>query len=75
VPLFTAYRKEALRIARCLKEHGPLSPRELRTLGCASTSGSILLKNYYGWFQRIERGVYQLSEKGRKALEEYSSVS
>jgi len=75
VPLFTAYRKEALRIARCLKEHGPLSPRELRTLGCASASGSILLKNYYGWFQRIERGVYQLSEKGRKALEEYSSVS
>lgn len=75
VPLFTAYRKEALRIAKCLAEHGPLSPQELCTHGCVQASGSILLKNYYGWFERIARGVYQLSKKGRKALEEYSSVS
>ncbi len=71
IPLFTAYRKEALRIAECLEEHGPLSPRELRTLGCVSSTGSILLKNYYGWFERIARGIYQLNARGRNALEAY----
>lgn len=75
VPLFTAYRKEALRIAQCLAKHGPLSPRELRRLGCIPLTGSILLKNYYGWFDRIERGVYQLNEKGKKALEMYREGS
>lgn len=71
IPLFTAYRKEALRIAECLADHGPLSPRELRTLGCVHSTGSILLKNYYGWFERIARGIYQLNEKGRNAVEAY----
>ncbi|GAB4371163.1 MAG: DUF2161 domain-containing phosphodiesterase [Spirochaetales bacterium] len=74
VPIFTAYRKEALRIARCLAEHGPLAPRQLRTLGCVPSTGSILRKNYYGWFDRVSHGVYQLNEKGRKALETYRDV-
>ncbi|MCX7787299.1 MAG: DUF2161 family putative PD-(D/E)XK-type phosphodiesterase [Spirochaetes bacterium] len=75
VPLYTAYRKEALRIAQCLVEHGPLSPQQLRALGCVPSTGSILLKNYYGWFERISRGVYQLNEKGKKALEAYQAAS
>ena len=28
----------------------------------------ILLDNVYGWFVRVERGVYALSEGGRAAL-------
>ncbi len=75
VPIFTAYRREALRIAQCLAEHGPLSPQKLRALGCVPSTGSILLKNYYGWFERVSRGVYQLNEKGRKALEAYQAAS
>ena len=26
--------------------------------------------NVYHWFERVEKGVYRLSEEGRKALEE-----
>ena len=28
----------------------------------------ILLRNVYGWFVRVERGVYALSESGKAAL-------
>jgi hypothetical protein len=28
----------------------------------------ILLSNVYGWFDRVERGIYKLSESGKSAL-------
>ena len=70
-PLFTAYRAEALKIARLLNEQGPLSPRDLRSLGCVPSTGTILLRNYYGWFEKVNRGIYQISEKGRAALKSF----
>ncbi len=29
----------------------------------------ILLHNVYGWFERVERGVYALTDEGRTALD------
>jgi len=31
-------------------------------------ASSILLRNWYGWFNRIERGLYQLSPEGALGL-------
>ena len=28
----------------------------------------ILLRNVYGWFERVERGCYRLSDRGRAEL-------
>ncbi|NLM61516.1 MAG: hypothetical protein GX193_05505, partial [Clostridiales bacterium] len=38
--------------------------------------GAILRDNYYGWFDRVGRGVYTLSEKGAEEIEfdEYKSL-
>ncbi|MBQ5589933.1 MAG: hypothetical protein IIU70_07310, partial [Anaerotignum sp.] len=35
-----------------------------------------LSRNYDKWFQRVEKGVYALSEKGKEALEneDYAKV-
>ncbi|MGF9562649.1 DUF2161 family putative PD-(D/E)XK-type phosphodiesterase [Neorhizobium sp. JUb45] len=66
VPIMTAYRQQALAIAAALAE-GPLRPRDLKDT--ATTAGAILRNNYYGWFDKVEKGVYALSDAGRAAIE------
>ncbi|MBP1844021.1 hypothetical protein J2046_002279 [Rhizobium petrolearium] len=72
VPVMTAYRQQALACAAALV-HGPLRPRDMKT--AAPNAGSILLANYYGWFQRVEKGVYALTELGRQSLERWPEAS
>jgi hypothetical protein len=54
----TAYRQRA-RLPACAValQVGPLRPRDLRA--SAPDSGAILLRNVYGWFERIKPGVYR----------------
>lgn len=72
--IVTAYRENAVRIACCLDVHGPLSPARLRDLGTGKRTGSILLDNFYKWFERVNRGVYALSTKGRDELSSYPEL-
>lgn len=70
----TAYRQDALRLAVALKAGHSGKPAALkRDLGVARAA-LILQKDYYGWFCRIERGVYGLSDQGLVALETYEGV-
>jgi len=64
-PQMTAYRQQALAVAHALAGT-PCRPRDLRTL--APDAAKILQGNVYGWFQRIERGLYGLTSSGRVAL-------
>jgi hypothetical protein len=68
VPILTAYRQQALACAAALAG-GPLRPRDLKS--AVPAAGQILLSNYYGWFNRIDKGVYDLSDAGRQALERW----
>lgn len=65
VPIMTAYRQQALACAAALVD-GPLRPRDLKAT--VPNAGQILLNNYYGWFEKIDKGVYGLSEDGAKAV-------
>ncbi|HYC02259.1 MAG TPA: DUF2161 family putative PD-(D/E)XK-type phosphodiesterase [Azospirillaceae bacterium] len=67
--LMTAYRQQALACARAMAET-PRRPRELKE--AAPDAAKILQNNVYGWFERVERGVYALTDAGRKALEEWA---
>lgn len=73
-PLVTAYREEALRVALYLSRHSQASPKAIRKGADAPRAAAILQKNYYGWFQRISRGVYTLTPQGERALEEFKDV-
>jgi len=75
VPLVTAYRELALQVALYLAERGPLSPSGLRELGTSPKTQSILNSNYYGWFERIDRGVYSVTASGRQALDDYPALA
>jgi hypothetical protein len=68
-PIMTAYRQEALRCAAHL-QGGPARLRDLRATGDVPRAAGILQSNVYGWFERVERGVYALSPRGRSALAE-----
>ncbi len=72
-PLMTAYREEALQIARYLERRGPSRLRDIRTGVGGEKTDSILQNNVYGWFTRLSRGVYALTPMGEKALSTYQS--
>jgi len=70
-PLMTAYRQEALRCAELLAAQGPMKVATLRTACDAPKAAQILQQDVYGWFERVERGVYAITPKGREGLERF----
>lgn len=69
--IMTAYKETCIHIACSLIHHGPLSAKALREIGTGEKTSRILIKDYEGWFDRIERGVYAVSEKGKSDLLAY----
>ena len=70
--LMTAYREMSIYITCCLIKYGPLSPKALRELGTdEKKTTTILWKNHYGWFEKVSRGLYDISEKGQYEVMKY----
>jgi len=67
-PIMTAYRQQALACASAMAP-GPRKIRELKP-ECPNAA-NILRDNFYGWFDRVERGVYGLTDAGRAALKRW----
>lgn len=70
-PLMTAYRQEALRCAELLAANGPMKVAAVREAGRAPKAAQILQADVYGWFERVARGVYAITPKGRQGLEQF----
>lgn len=64
-PIMTAYRQQALGCAAAMAQ-APARPRDLKR--DMPDAPKILQDNVYGWFVRVERGVYTLTDSGRAAL-------
>ena len=73
-PIVTAYRQDALRCAVVLDVNGPTKAAEVARAAGVPKATSLMYRDVYGWFERAERGVYDLSPKGRDALETYADV-
>ena len=74
VPLVTAYRQDALRCARVLAGGGPMRLAALRSAAEVPGAARILQRNVYGWFTRLERGTYALSDGGGAALTRFAAA-
>ena len=61
----TAYRQQALACASALA-FGPRRVRDLKP--GIPDAPKILQHNFYGWFDRTERGIYALTAAGHAAL-------
>jgi hypothetical protein len=63
--LITAYRQDAEKLRAYLAEHGPSRGAEVAKSTGVGKATNMMAINHYGWFQRVERGVYDLTEAGR----------
>lgn len=61
----TAYRQRCLRIADYLIVHPKAKGAEINKIIDEPQATQFLRDNYYGWFNKVERGIYELSEKGK----------
>ncbi len=66
--LVTGYRQEALRCAAYLAETGPEKGAIVARATGVSGATRIMADNHYGWFRRVERGIYALTAEGRAGL-------
>jgi hypothetical protein len=73
-PIVTAYRQDALRCARALLLGGPMRVASLRATAGVPGAARILQRNVYGWFTRIGRGTYMLSDGGNAALTRFAEA-
>ncbi|WP_283643574.1 DUF2161 domain-containing phosphodiesterase [Marinovum algicola] len=67
-PLVTAYRQDAVKIALHLRRHGASKCAEIRAVTGVTTATRIMADDHYGWFERVTRGVYQLTPRGTEAM-------
>jgi hypothetical protein len=69
--IITAYRQNALKCAEQLHIHSTLSLKQLREKTNIENAASIMQKNHYGWFDRVEKGIYKLNTSADKPLLRY----
>ncbi|MCL2355917.1 MAG: DUF2161 family putative PD-(D/E)XK-type phosphodiesterase [Defluviitaleaceae bacterium] len=71
----TAYRERCVKIACLLEARGAQSAKSLREMGCESDAYPILRGNHFGWFEKIDKGIYDITETCRNYLNESEDVT
>jgi hypothetical protein len=69
--IVTGYRQDALRCARFLAVHGPSKGAKVKDWAEVPQATKIMADDYYGWFARVARGVYDLTPAGRTGLADF----
>jgi hypothetical protein len=69
--VITAYRQSALEIARLLEKQGPTKASDVALKSNESKARDILYRDYYGWFEKVSRGVYELSPRGEREIKNW----
>ncbi|MCG8337631.1 MAG: DUF2161 family putative PD-(D/E)XK-type phosphodiesterase [Proteobacteria bacterium] len=66
--IMTAYRQRSLAIARLLDIQGPTKASDVALVLKEPKARDILYRDVYGWFDRLSRGMYNLSPLGKKEI-------
>lgn len=72
--IVTGYRQDALRCARFLIVHGPSRGAKVKEWAEVPDATRIMADDHYGWFRRISRGVYDLTDAGRQGLVDFGDA-
>ncbi len=72
--IVTGYRQDALRCARFLAVHGASKGAKVKEWAEVPQATQIMAADHYGWFARVSRGVYELTDAGRKGLADFGDV-
>jgi hypothetical protein len=66
--LMTAYKQDALRCLAHLHLNGPTKVSILRKETKVDRAATILRSDYYGWFSKVQRGVFTVTKVGVVAV-------
>ncbi len=66
--LMTAYKQDALRCLCHLHSNGSTKISNLRKATQVDRAATILRADYYGWFVKEDRGIYNVTDAGRSAI-------
>ena len=69
----TAYRQDALRCAAHLRDQGPCKAALVAHATGVTRAAPLMRADHYGWFERVDRGIYALTPKGVQALADYAA--
>ncbi len=70
--IVTAYRQDALKCASHLAEHGAAKGAEVAKATGVTEATRLMRINHYGWFDKVEKGVYSLNEAGFEGLKHWA---
>ncbi|MFK7877547.1 MAG: DUF2161 domain-containing phosphodiesterase [Paracoccaceae bacterium] len=72
--LVTAYRQDALRIAIYVFEAGASKGADVARATGVQVATRMMRDNHYGWFEKVDTGVYGLSPAGAEAVAQAGPV-
>ncbi|MCI5110719.1 MAG: DUF2161 family putative PD-(D/E)XK-type phosphodiesterase [Marivita sp.] len=72
--IVTAYRQDALRCAMYLAETGAEKGAIVAKSTGVAKATTLMRDNHYGWFCKVEQGVYDLTPEGRQGLVDWGDV-
>ena len=70
--IVTSYRQDALRCAAYLAEYGAAKGAAVARDTGVERATRIMADNHYGWFERVETGIYALTTVGESGLSDWS---
>ena len=72
--LVTGYRQDALKCATFLAISGASKGAVVAKETGIESATSLMRNNVYGWFDKVEQGVYALNSTGKKGLTDWADV-
>lgn len=72
--LVTAYRQDSLKLAVYLFEVGACKGADVARETGVSRATTMMRDNHYGWFEKVEKGVYGLAPAGAAAIADVQKV-
>jgi len=69
--LVTAYRQDAVKIAEFLAQQGPSKGAAVAKATGVEKATRVMANDHYGWFERVEKGIYALTPRGAEGLAQY----
>ena len=72
--LVTAYRQDALKCATYLAEAGAEKGAIIAKATGVPNATTLMRDNHYGWFERVETGIYDLTDAGRKGRADWADA-
>lgn len=70
----TLYRQHCIQAAAILAKKGPLTAKQLREAGCVDKVGYILSNNFYRWFVKVDKGLYDVTPQCKKELKQFKEL-